>query len=48
MDMVKLSYQIMGIGKWTEVYVSKDVANALVREYRSYNWPVRLREPQPT
>ncbi|WP_167522340.1 hypothetical protein [Vibrio atypicus] len=42
MDIVKLSYQVMGIGNWTEVHVSGDVAKALVKEYKSYGWPVKL------
>jgi uncharacterized protein CbrC (UPF0167 family) len=42
MEVVKLSYQVMGIGNWTEVQVSADVARALVSEYESYGWPVKV------
>lgn len=42
METVKLSYQVMGIGNWTEVRVSADVARALVSEYEGYGWPVKI------
>jgi len=42
MVIVQLSYQVMGIGKWTQVNVSEDVARALLNEYESYGWPVKL------
>ncbi|WP_167469912.1 hypothetical protein [Vibrio aquaticus] len=42
MVMVELSYQVMGIGKWTQVNVSEDVAQALLNEYQGYGWPVKL------
>lgn len=42
MVVVQLSYQVMGIGKWTQVNVSEDVARALLTEYESYGWPVKL------
>lgn len=42
MVIVQLSYQVMGIGKWIQVNVSQDVANALLIEYESYGWPVKL------
>ncbi|WP_171761486.1 hypothetical protein [Vibrio sp. RE86] len=42
MVLVQLSYQVMGIGKWTQVNVSSDVAEALVNEYEGYGWPVKV------
>lgn len=42
MVIVQLSYQVMGIGKWIQVNVTQDVANALLIEYESYGLPVKL------
>lgn len=42
MVLVQLSYQVMGIGKWTQVNVTSDVAEALVDEYEGYGWPVKV------
>ncbi|AIL73555.1 TPA: hypothetical protein RQJ47_000955 [Vibrio vulnificus] len=42
MQTVMIKYQPFGIGEWTTLYVSTDVANALEKEYMSYGWPVEV------
>ncbi|WP_165387944.1 hypothetical protein [Vibrio vulnificus] len=42
MQTVMIKYQPFGIGEWTTLYVSTDLANALEREYMSYGWPVEV------
>ncbi len=37
-----IAYKPFGIGEWTHARVSKDVAQALVKEYSSYGWPTML------
>lgn len=37
-----ISYQPYGVGKWTTATVSKDIAQALLKEYTSYGWPVSV------
>ena len=36
------AYKPYGIGSWTQVTVSKDVAQALANEYSNYGWEVKI------
>ncbi|MGF1754631.1 hypothetical protein L4C33_13650 [Vibrio makurazakiensis] len=38
----QLAYKPFGIGSWNHTTVSKDVAEALAKEYLSYGWPVKI------
>ncbi|MDN3702574.1 hypothetical protein ACFFUO_03475 [Vibrio artabrorum] len=42
MKMQELSYKPYGVGSWTHVTVSEDVAQALAHEYLTYGWEVRI------
>lgn len=42
MKTLELAYQPFGLGLWNRVTVSKDVAQALAKEYMSYGWLVEL------
>ncbi len=37
-----LAYIPMGIGSWTSVTVSREIAFALAKEYTEYGWPVTV------
>jgi hypothetical protein len=42
MKTQELAYKPYGIGSWTHVTVSKDVAEALASEYSNYGWEVKI------
>ena len=42
MKTQELAYKPYGIGSWTHVTVSKDVAQALASEYSNYGWDVKI------
>ena len=42
MKTQELAYNPYGIGSWTHVTVSKDVAQALANEYSNYGWEVKI------
>ena len=42
MKTQELAYKPYGIGSWTYVTVSKDVAQALANEYSNYGWDVKI------
>ena len=42
MKTQELAYKPYGIGSWTHVTVSKDVAQALANEYSNYGWEVKI------
>lgn len=42
MQTVMIKYQPFGIGAWTTLYVSSELACALEKEYLSYGWPVEV------
>lgn len=42
MKTQELAYKPYGIGPWTHVTVSKDVAQALANEYSNYGWEVKV------
>ncbi|MEZ9698172.1 hypothetical protein AB4455_01280 [Vibrio sp. 10N.261.46.E12] len=42
MKTQELAYKPYGIGSWTHVTVSKDVAQALANEYSNYGWDVKI------
>lgn len=42
MKTQELAYKPYGIGSWTHVTVSKDVAQALASEYSNYGWEVKV------
>ncbi len=42
MKTQELAYKPYGIGSWTHVTVSKDVAQALASEYSNDGWEVKI------
>lgn len=42
MIKAELAYKPLGIGKWTTVTISRDMALALAKEYAESGWPVMV------
>ena len=42
MKTQELAYKPYGIGSWTHVTVTKDVAEALKSEYSNYGWEMKI------
>ncbi len=42
MIKAELAYKPLGIGKWTTVTISRDMALALAKEYAESGWPVKV------